>query len=203
MAVSHRRAPLAATDQYAKLISALASRAHRLGASDPEGAAQEAVKRSLNHPLSSAALEYYFREGPPGADGPAWTLLQLLGWLHGVLRYVVLEDRARARREVLTAELPDVLDSTSSPLDQAIDGELHDIVRQALATLSADHRSAVLLRLQGTKYADIAERLGVNENTVATWVRRGSRALVDQVHRRMHVTRSRPSLRNIASASHG
>jgi RNA polymerase sigma factor (sigma-70 family) len=203
MASFSRRAPLPATDQYSRLITALASRAVRLGASDPEGAAQEAVKRSLAHPLSSAAVDYYFGEGSADGEAPAWTLLQLLGWLHGVLRFVVLEERPRARREVATADPPDVVDPARTPLEQMIDGELRDIVRQALSTLNADQRSAVLLRLQGRKYADIAKRLGVNENTVATWIRRGSRALVDSVHRRMRAAGAGQSLPNIASASHG
>ncbi|MGH9142789.1 MAG: RNA polymerase sigma factor [Vicinamibacterales bacterium] len=169
-------------------MKALTARAARMGAKDPEGAAQEAVKRSLANALSRSALEYYFREQPP-ADGhdPAWTLLQLLGWLHGVLRYVVFEERARVRREVPTAgeDLHEIADPERNPLQHVIDQELHGIVQDALATLSAGQRSALLLRLDGIKYAEIATRLGVNSNTVATWVRRGSRALVDEVRRRM------------------
>jgi DNA-directed RNA polymerase specialized sigma24 family protein len=35
------------------------------------------------------------------------------------------------------------------------------------------------------KYGDIAQRLGVSENTVATWVSRGIRTLAQSVRRRM------------------
>jgi len=196
------RAP---ADTYRTLVSALAQRAARIGARDPEGAAQEAVKRSLVHPASRAAVAYYFDEQPAGEGGiPDWSLLQLLGWLHGVLRFVVLEERARLRREVPAADVREPVDPARTPLEHLMDAEMHGMVQDALSTLSPDHRSALLLRLQGTKYTDIAKRLGVNENTVATWVRRGSRALVDQVHRSMTgPSNSDQFLRNIAGVSHG
>jgi len=196
------RAP---ADTYRTLVSALAQRAARIGARDPEGAAQEAVKRSLVHPASRAAVAYYFDEQPSCEGGiPDWSLLQLLGWLHGVLRFVVLEERARLRLEVPAADVREPVDPARTPLEHLMDAEMHGMVQDALSTLSPDHRSALLLRLQGTKYTDIAKRLGVNENTVATWVRRCSRALVDQVHRRMTgPSNSDQFLRNIAGVSHG
>ena len=43
----------------------------------------------------------------------------------------------------------------------------------------------IWLRRRGESYAAIAERLRVNEKTVATWVRRGSLELVQQVRLRM------------------
>jgi hypothetical protein len=191
-------------DGYRKLVTALASRAARIGARDPESAAQEAVKRSLAHPLSRAAVEYHFHDAPePCGPPPEWSLLQLLGWLHGVLRFVVLEEHARSRREVVTGEMPEPMDTAATPLDGLIDAELHAIVQDGLRTLSADHRSALLLRLHGTKYGEIAARLGVNENTVATWIRRGSRTLVDHVRRRMAGAVPARDERKIAGASHG
>jgi RNA polymerase sigma factor (sigma-70 family) len=195
-------------NDYQKLMKALTARAARMGATDPEGAAQEAVKRSLANELSRSALEYYFHEQAP-AEGrdPGWTLLQLFGWLHGVLRYVVFEERARGRREIPTAngDLPDIAADERNPLQHVIDPELRTIVQEALSTLSADQRSALVLRLEGTKYADIAARLGVNENTVATWVHRGSRSLVDEVRRRMSGTSTVHDLATGSSArvSHG
>jgi RNA polymerase sigma factor (sigma-70 family) len=194
--------------EYRKLMTALAARAARIGAGDPEAAAQEAVKRSLANPLSRPAVEYYFRDQPlEGHADPSWSLLQLLGWLHGVLRFVVLEERARKGREILTGddELPEIPDPGGDPLQHLLDAELREIVHEALSTLSVDHRSALLLRLEGTKYVEIAQRLGVNENTVATWIRRASRTLVEHVQRRMNVV-SDSSLvlrRKVASASHG
>src|SRR5215510_13001571 len=85
-----------ATSEYRKLVAALAARAARLGSRDAESAAQEALKRSLANPVSRAAIEYYFHERRPAAvSAPAWPLDQLLAWLHGVLRFVVSEERAR------------------------------------------------------------------------------------------------------------
>lgn len=198
-----------AASEYRKLVTALAARAARIGARDPEGAAQEAIKRSLVNPLSRPAVEYYFRDQPHAGEpaNPEWSLLQLLGWLHGVLRFVVLEERARSRREILTgdAEMPDVVDPARDPLRCALDAELREIVDEALSTLSIDVRAAVLLRLEGTKYGEIARRLGVNENTVATWLRRGSLTLIGQVQRRLSgATDERIFVRRkAAGVSHG
>jgi RNA polymerase sigma factor (sigma-70 family) len=195
--------------EYRKLVMALAARAARIGAHDPESAAQEAMKRSLLNPLSRPAVEYYFRDQPATGEqaAPEWSLLQLLGWLHGVLRFVVLEERARSRREVLTTgdDMPDVVDPADDPLQRAIDAELRAIVDEALATLSVDMRAALRLRLEGTKYSDIAKRLGVSENTVATWLRRGSLTLVEQAQRRMSAAADeRMAVRKkVAGASRG
>jgi DNA-directed RNA polymerase specialized sigma24 family protein len=205
MSSSPRSKGRAAAGAYHTLVSALAKRASRIGARDAEGAAQEAVKRSLAQPAPRAAIEYYFNEQRDDeCPAPEWPLLQLLGWLHGVLRYVVLEERARTQREVSTTAMVEPVDSAPTPLEHVMDAEVHDIVQEALSTLSADYRSALVLRLQGTKYIDIAKQLGVNENTVATWVRRGSRALVEQIqHRLTGSTNEARFVRNIAGVSHG
>ncbi|HTK29769.1 MAG TPA: RNA polymerase sigma factor [Vicinamibacterales bacterium] len=183
-------------------MSALAARAARLGSKDPEAAAQEAVRRSLAHAASRPALEYYFQETAPAETGvPDWSLLQLLGWLHGVLRFVVWEERARAsaQRETTAADdLSEFPDPAPSQLDQTIDNQLNAMVRECLSTLSEDYRSTLLLRMGGAKYAEIAARLGVNEKTVATWVRRGSLELVQQVRQRLHP----PGRRGVPSEEH-
>jgi RNA polymerase sigma factor (sigma-70 family) len=188
--ISQRLVTLSAASEYHKLIRALASRATRLGSRDPEGAAQEAVQRSLANVAARPALEYYFNDGPPlDSAAPAWSLLQLLGWLHGVLRFVVWEERARAstRRETpaLAEDLFEMADPAPNQLDQVIATQLRVIVQSCLSTLGEDYRATLLLRLNGATYAEIAARLGVNEKTVATWVRRGSLELVRQVRRRM------------------
>src|SRR5437899_10137517 len=91
------------TQHYRRLLATLTSRAGWLGSRDPEGAAQEALKRSLENDSSQSAVEYYFSQDPSDRlQPPEWPLHQLLGWLHGVLRYVVREEhnRASSRREV-------------------------------------------------------------------------------------------------------
>jgi RNA polymerase sigma factor (sigma-70 family) len=192
---------------YRRIVAALASRAARMGARDPESAAHEAIRRSLANPLSRAAIDYYFRDPlPPGTVPPEWTLAQLLGWLHGVLRFVVREEHARAssRRET-TVEIDDLLDvrdGAPSQLDTIVEAELRTIVRECVMQLRGDRRQALLLRLQGAKYDEIARRLGTNENTVATWLRRSSRELVQQVQARLtgRPRAERPA--PVASVSH-
>jgi len=174
---------------YRRLVAALSSKAARLGSADPEAAAQEALRRSLAHPLSRTAVEYYFREDVgPAADPPEWQLQQLFAWLYGVLRYVVKEERARAsaRREILS-DYPDVnlRDPSPDQLDALIGDELRGIVRECLTALKADQRRVLLMRAQGLKYEQIAIRLGVSGNTVATWVRRGTQAVARLVEERM------------------
>ena len=131
MSISQRLVTHSAASEYHKLMRALAARAMRLGSRDPESAAQEAVQRSLANAAARPALDYYFNEAPPlDPVVPAWNLLQLLGWLHGVLRFVVWEERARAstRRETpaLAEDLFDVADPAPSQLDQVIATQLRD-----------------------------------------------------------------------------
>ena len=179
--------------EYRRLMAALASKAARLGSTDPESAAQEALRRSLAHPLSRSAIDYYFHEDPAArAASPEWQLQQLFAWLYGVLRFVVREERARAHvRRELRSDEPNTgyPDPAPDQLDVLIDHELRDIVRECLTSLKADQRRVLLLRAQGLKYDQIATRLGVSGNTVATWVRRGTQAvarLVDERTRTDH-----------------
>ena len=184
-----------ATSEYRKLIAALAARAARLGSRDAEGAAQEALKRSLANSLSRAAVEYYFHERPPASvNVPTWPLDQLLAWLHGVLRFVVSEERARVSysREMQVADLNmlESRDGSSDQLTVLIEDQLQTIVRECLSSLDEDYRTVLVLRTLGLKYTEIAARLGVGENTVATWVRRGTRAVAQQIRERLE-SRSR------------
>jgi DNA-directed RNA polymerase specialized sigma24 family protein len=179
-----------ATSEYRKLVAALAARATRLGSRDAEGAAQEALKRSLAHALSRSAVEYYFHERPPGSvDVPSWPLDQLLAWLHGVLRFVVSEERARVsfQRELQVGDI-DSLASSDPSADQLtilIDDQLQTIARECLSSLEEEYRTVLILRTKGLKYTEIALRLGVSENTVATWIRRGTRAAAEQIRERL------------------
>ncbi len=191
--------------QYRRVIGALALRAARMGSRDPEAAAQEAIRRSLANAASRTAVEYYFHDQAP-SDPPEWSLLQLLGWLHGVLRFVVWEERSRAsaQRETTAAveDLADVPDRGPSQLDAMIDRELREIVHECVMSLSDDRRAAVLLRLQGAKYDEIARRLGTNENTVATWLRRSVQDLVHRVQAHMDDRRAARAPRDVAKVSH-
>jgi RNA polymerase sigma factor (sigma-70 family) len=184
-----------AVTDYRRLLNALEARARRMGSRDPESAAQEALKRSLENTMSQPAVEYYFSEDlPPDAGPPAWPLDQLMAWLHGVLHFVVLEEHNRAsnRRELAgwarqgdTESRLDPPDPAPNQLNALIQRELEQIVIDCLPALDADYRRVLKMRASGLKYGDIAARLGVSENTVATWVSRGIRTLAQSVRRRM------------------
>jgi len=184
--VAERDAP----SVYRKLVTALAAQAARMGSRDAEGAAHEALKRSLATPAPRAAIDYYFQEHPAG-DGPVpeWPLEQLFAWLYGVLRFVVKEESARvsARREIVApyGTAPDVADPSADQLHRLLDHEMRTIARECLAALDDRYRQVLVLRAKGLKYNEIARRLGVSENTVATWVRRGTHAVAQLVRERM------------------
>ena len=184
------------TRDYHRLLATLASRARWLGSRDPEGAAQEALKRSLENASSQPAVEYYFSQDlPTGLEPPEWPLDQLFAWLHGVLQYVVREEhnRVSSRREVPIGDIgseksdenshPDPADPAPDQLDVLIQKELHRIVVHCFPKLEREYRMVLTMRVDGLKYGEIAIRLGVNENTVATWVSRGIRALAQCVRR--------------------
>jgi RNA polymerase sigma factor (sigma-70 family) len=181
---------------YRRLLNALGSRARRMGSRDAESAAQETLKRSLENSLSQPAIEYYFSEELPiDAAPPAWPLDQLMAWLHGVLHFVVLEEHNRAsnRREFSVGSTGDDsstdrlerADPAPDQLDALIQKELQQIVVECMPALDSDYRRVLKMRADGLKYGDIALRLGVSENTVATWVSRGIRTLAQCVRRRM------------------
>ena len=189
-----------ATRAYRKLVGVLTARAARLGSCDAEAAAQEALKRSLANAKSREAIDYFFDTDPPaGTPAPEWPLDQLLAWLHGVLRFVVREERARLRfrRETSGGSIDPSLarDASPDPLARLIDRQERSIVRESLAELGDDYRTVLILRISGLKYADIAARLGVSENTVATWVRRGTVAATERIRARIG---GRPQLASVA-----
>jgi RNA polymerase sigma factor (sigma-70 family) len=178
-----------AVNEYRRLVATLAAKARWLGSRDPESAAQETVVRSLQNPASHRAVEYYFGRVPPDdLQLPDWPLDHLLAWLHAVLRYVVREERSRAafRLEVAADEnAQDPADPATGPLEAMIEQELRSIVVQCFPKLEREQRQVLTMRVDGLKYGEIASRLGVNENTVATWVSRGIRELGRQVRRRL------------------
>ena len=174
-----------AVSEYRRLLATLAAKARWLGSRDPESAAQETLTRSLKNPTSHQAVEYYFSQDPPdGLNIPDWPLDHLLAWLHAVLRYVVREERSRTgfHREVPVGEsYLDPADPATGPLEMMIEQELRAIVVDCFPKLEREQRQVLTMRVDGLKYGEIASRLGVNENTVATWVSRGIRELGRQV----------------------
>ena len=144
--------------------------------------------RSLENAISRPAMEFYFGQHPPTGLEPEWSLDRLLVWLHAVLLYVVREEQSRVgyRREAPAGkDQADPADSSPGQLDALIQEELQGIVAECFPTLDREHRRVLRMRVDGMKYGEIATRLGVNENTVATWVSRGIRDLAERVRRRM------------------
>jgi len=79
---------------------------------------------------------------------------------------------------------PDPADPAPGPLDRLIGEELRAIVVECFPKLEREQRQVLSMRVEGLKYGEIAARLGVNENTVATWISRGIRELAQRVRRR-------------------
>jgi RNA polymerase sigma factor (sigma-70 family) len=182
---------MGAANEYRRLVVMLAAKARCLGSRDPESAAQETLTRSLENPASLGAIEYYFSpHSPNGLKLPDWPLDHLLAWLYAVLRYVVSEERSRAgfQRETPMGEsYMDPADPSADPLEAMIQRELRSIVVDCFPNLERKQRQALAMRVDGLKYHEIASRMGVNENTVATWVSRGLRELGRQVRQRLGV----------------
>jgi RNA polymerase sigma factor (sigma-70 family) len=173
--------------EYRRLAAALAARAGRLGSRDPENAAQEALRRSVENPKSHQAMDYYFADATPSEGAPEWELDLLMAWLHGVLQFVVREEKSRAafRREVPATPIHEPADSSGDVLNAMVERETRAIVNDCFAGLDREYREVLTLRMDGMKYGEIARRLGTNENTVATWVSRGIREVGRRIRERM------------------
>lgn len=135
---------------------------------DVEDGAHEALRR---------ALEGRERLRPGEPVGP---------WVTGIARHVALDQRrARQRRreeggEIGGSLLEEACDPAPSP-ESTIDarqraGQLAD----ALRGLPDGARSAVIaFHIEGLGYQAIAARLGVPLGTVATWVARGRKQIIE------------------------
>ena len=93
----------------------------------------------------------------------------------------ILRQRKRKLRP-LAMEVAEPQCERPSPEQHASDRQELDQVRQALDNLPEDQRESVMLvRLQGLKFREAAEILGIPENTVKTRVRRALIALADEL----------------------
>jgi RNA polymerase sigma factor (sigma-70 family) len=170
------------------------------------------LKRALENAHSQAAVAYYFSDDlPAGMEPPDWPLDQLYAWLHGVLRFVVREEqhRASSRREISMGTIGsdradgnrslDPADREPDQLDALLRKELQGIVAGCFRMLDREYRTVLKMRVEGLKYGEIAGRLGISENTVATWVSRGIGALAQHVRRRMERVINLPRNRDQAA----
>jgi RNA polymerase sigma-70 factor (ECF subfamily) len=103
---------------------------------------------------------------------------QVTTWLHRIVVNACL-DRIRKRQAHPTVPLPDGSHADDrpgapEPAAPATDHDTALVVRQALATLPADQRAAlVLVDVQGYPVAEAAEILGVAEGTIKSRCARG------------------------------
>jgi RNA polymerase sigma factor (sigma-70 family) len=104
-------------------------------------------------------------------------------WLFKVATNVVLEtERARSRRIRLLAAAParvPVADPPPTPYELVESDEQRRLVTEALASLSAKERTALLMREEGFSHREIAEAVGTTTGSVGTLVARSLARLND------------------------
>jgi RNA polymerase sigma-70 factor (ECF subfamily) len=122
------------------------------------------------------------------------TEAELIAWLQEILGNVVVDafrrETAQRRDPALEQSLHTVLEESSARLEALLvsrelspgEGvERHEVLRRiaaALEQLPEDQRDAVVLRdMMGTPVAEIADRLGRTEKSVAGLLQRGRRRL--------------------------
>lgn len=111
-------------------------------------------------------------------------------WLISVSRNLCIDHYRSVRKERQTidrdvpAEDLSPASSTVSPLAALENRDLAALLRQALGSLPASLRTAVLLRdIQELSYLEIAERLHLPEGTVKSRINRGRKELARQIVR--------------------
>ena len=116
-----------------------------------------------------------------------------VGWLFSIARHVRFRHLERQKRTPRAVPAPvgrdaggdeeaRVLDSVAAPdpdpLDRVLELERIDALRKALSELPGRVQDCLRARLvDGLKYSEIGERLGISENTVAVHVHRGMKSL--------------------------
>jgi RNA polymerase sigma factor (sigma-70 family) len=115
-----------------------------------------------------------------GADGIAWLYGIGKNLLSRYFRSGAVDARARQR-----LGMPERTVGTDDyeRIEELIDfDEMAHVMRGALAALSADQREAVRLRaIDGLSYREVAEKVGINEQTARARVSRGLRQIAKQL----------------------
>jgi RNA polymerase sigma factor (sigma-70 family) len=103
------------------------------------------------------------------------------GWLHIVLRRACLQQKRRARTEVLAHELPEVAADAEGPERRIERLELREWVRGAIDRLPEPLRVAAMLRYFGSydSYDEVAAILGVPIGTVRSRLSEARAKLAD------------------------
>lgn len=109
-------------------------------------------------------------------------------WIAGIARNLARSwartaARRRARTPAVTAELAA---SPTTPLEDALARESHELVRRALDELPAAYREAlVLFYVQGRSVSEVAAGLGISEELAKQRLHRGRRALRESLASRV------------------
>ncbi|MGI8938321.1 MAG: RNA polymerase sigma factor [Iamia sp.] len=168
----------ASEDDRADLLDALAARASGgdlealdllLWAADELGLARRAVRKVLlvEDDVDDVVQDVLIAvaEGIDGFRGEA----RFTTWLHGIGRFKAIAHIRRRRDE---APLPDELQGDAARISSVL--VTRATVRDLVAQLPDAYREVVELRdLQQLPYAEVAERLDLNEHTVRTRAARG------------------------------
>lgn len=107
-------------------------------------------------------------------------------WLLRIARnacFDVLRTLQRQPALSLDAHAEQLVASTLSAEEQAIQAQRIDQLEQALLGISLEHREIVILRdIEGFSYQEIAELLEINAGTVRSRLSRGRAALMQQIN---------------------
>ena len=137
------------------------------------------VARDLTAETFAAAFEQRARfRGATDEEAAAWLFGIARHKLSRYLRRGAAERRAVARLGIDVRPVTD--EDAARMFELAGLAEVRDRVAAALAGIGPDQRQAVRLRVvEELSYAEVAERLGVSEQTARARVSRGLRALAD------------------------
>lgn len=120
-----------------------------------------------------------YRKPPVGEDVPlrAWLYRVALNRGYNALR----ADRRRRSREETVAHDPGVTPQTGATEPDALErgaslAEERDAVRRALVRLPERQRDCLVLRAEGSSYAEIAAAVGIAQGSVGTILARAERA---------------------------
>lgn len=167
---SDRPAALLSTDQFERLVYRYRDRVygfamHYLGR--PEDAADA---------VQDVMIRLWTHRETVDAD-------RALGWLLRVTRNVCIDGirRRRSERKYRTDDpdlVDDFADETPAADDEVDRGLFEARLQSAIATLGEPHRSIVIFReIQGLRYGEISEILGLPLNTVKVYLHRARRSL--------------------------
>jgi RNA polymerase sigma-70 factor (ECF subfamily) len=118
-------------------------------------------------------------------------------WLHRIAVNAAM-DMQRARKRRPSQPYPELEDDTwqppageeADPVHTALTTERHRALNDALATITDDQRTAIVLfDVEGYDYQEIADMTGVSLGTVKSRIHRGRLALRDRLAGRMELFR--------------